>query len=560
MTIFRLSLRQIYFSIAFLLIGFQAFAQQTDNIGNGPTPFPNTACLTDAMRQQIRQQLRHNIDSLQKARVLPQVYERSVTSFAWPLQQAAGFGDPGFYAISNYIDHDGSGGLEEYFCGERTYNGHKGTDVFTWPFPWTKMDDDAVEVVAGAAGVIVGKADGNYSYNCSFTGSWNAVYVQHADGSVAWYGHLKDGTLTTKTVGQSVVQGEYLGVVGSSGWSTGPHLHLEVYDVNDDLIDPWEGPCNPTTPDSWWASQEPYYVSMINKISTHSQHPVMPQCYGTENPHFSNNFSPNSTVYCYAFLRDQLPGQSITFTIKRPNGTTFGTWGGTATVFYPAAYWYVSFVLPSNAPSGNWTYSFTHNSVTLNHIFVVGAPLPVELLDFQGKIRGEQNHLSWSTASETNNRRFSIERSTDGTNFDAIGEVAGAGSSNAMKSYEYFDKLRQPTSYYYRLLQEDYDGHASYSPIVYLNRRSQPSLEIAPNPVRDILQIRSVLPDNWQANIHVQLSDIHGRVLYQIDFDPNVSPTTWEWPVQHLPVGIYNLQATSEAMSEPLVQKVVKVN
>ena len=50
----------------------------------------------------------------------------------------------------------------------------------------------------------------------------------HADGSVAWYGHMKAGSLTNKAVGQTVSSGEYLGIVGSSGNSTGPHLHFGI--------------------------------------------------------------------------------------------------------------------------------------------------------------------------------------------------------------------------------------------------------------------------------------------------------------------------------------------
>ena len=101
--------------------------------------------------------------------------------------------------------------------------------MYTWPFSWYKMDHDQVKVVAAADGVIIYKSDGNFDKNCGFNNdNWNAVYVEHADGSVAWYGHLKNGSLSTKAVGESVSSGEYLGIVGSSGSSTGPHLHFEV--------------------------------------------------------------------------------------------------------------------------------------------------------------------------------------------------------------------------------------------------------------------------------------------------------------------------------------------
>lgn len=85
--------------------------------------------------------------------------------------------------------------------------------------------------VAAAPGVITYKDDGHPDRSCAFSSdSPNMVVVTHADGSYAWYLHFKNGSLTPKGVGEPVAQGEYLGTVGSSGSSTGPHLHFEVYD------------------------------------------------------------------------------------------------------------------------------------------------------------------------------------------------------------------------------------------------------------------------------------------------------------------------------------------
>ena len=45
---------------------------------------------------------------------------------------------------------------------------------------------------------------------------------------MAWYGHLKRGSVTPKVVGAPVAAGEYLGTGGRFGNSTGPHLHFEL--------------------------------------------------------------------------------------------------------------------------------------------------------------------------------------------------------------------------------------------------------------------------------------------------------------------------------------------
>lgn len=230
--------------------------------------------------------------------------------FSWPIRKKAGLTDPGFYGISNYIDRNPAypNLIQDYNCGTRSYDmasgyNHKGTDIFSHPFSWYKMDSNQVEIIAAAAGTIIGKSDGNFDRSCSFGSSdWNAVYIQHADGSVAWYGHMKKGSVTSKAIGQTVAVGEFLGVMGSSGSSTGPHLHFEVYNSSNVLVDPWNGPCNSAP--SWWASQQPYYNSTVNKIMTCNRPPDYYSCPTIERPNESKNFCFGDTVYLLAFYRD----------------------------------------------------------------------------------------------------------------------------------------------------------------------------------------------------------------------------------------------------------------
>ena len=92
------------------------------------------------------------------------------------------------------------------------------------------MDNNQVEVIAAAAGTIVDKADGNFDKNCGSNNLMaNYLVIQHTDGSRVLYFHMKKNSLTTKAIGQPVALGEYLGVVGSSGNSSGPHLHFEYH-------------------------------------------------------------------------------------------------------------------------------------------------------------------------------------------------------------------------------------------------------------------------------------------------------------------------------------------
>ncbi len=60
------------------------------------------------------------------------------------------------------------------------------------------------------------------------------VYVGHGAGLSTRYGHLSEIDVT---IGQSVTRGQTIGLVGSTGRSTGPHLHYEVR-INNQPFDP----------------------------------------------------------------------------------------------------------------------------------------------------------------------------------------------------------------------------------------------------------------------------------------------------------------------------------
>src|SRR5690606_10351356 len=165
------------------------------------------------------------------AGLLPAPAGRGNTLFDHPLRSTEDVLEPSLEGISGFVDLDPAfpNQLLDYQCDARTYDtpqgyNHQGIDYFLWPYGWKHMDEEAVEIVAAADGVILAKEDGHFDRQCELSNlPWNAVYLEHADGTVTWYGHMKTGSLTTKEVGESVAKGEFLGFVGSSGSSTGPH-------------------------------------------------------------------------------------------------------------------------------------------------------------------------------------------------------------------------------------------------------------------------------------------------------------------------------------------------
>lgn len=100
-----------------------------------------------------------------------------------------------------------------------------------WASTHTGLDFAApsgTTVVSVANGVVRSAGyDGAYGYK---------VAIAHEDGTETWYAHL---STITVSVGESVVGGEQIGTVGSTGNSTGPHLHFEVRPGAGDPVDPY---------------------------------------------------------------------------------------------------------------------------------------------------------------------------------------------------------------------------------------------------------------------------------------------------------------------------------
>lgn len=256
-------------------------------------------------------------------------------TFKWPIQDL-GSGQFSTWAISNFVDQDPTwpNHVEDYACGSRTYdtNGgynHTGIDIYLTPFAWRMKDKGKVAVVAASGGQIVDRADGNPDESCSLSGGdSNTIVLRHGDGSQSYYRHLKNGSVTDKEIGDNVGDAEYLGLVASSGNSTGPHLHFAARDKDENLIEPYAGVCNAQANGmtSWWENQKSYRDFAIVDLATHDALPTDPACPQPEDPNFDRLFSAGQTVIVGAYFRDATPSRSTTLSLRRPDGTTYASW------------------------------------------------------------------------------------------------------------------------------------------------------------------------------------------------------------------------------------------
>jgi hypothetical protein len=92
--------------------------------------------------------------------------------------------------------------------------------------------------------------------------------------------------------------------------------------------------------------------------------------------------------------------------------------------------------------------------------------VPVELTSFTVAANGADAELSWTTATETNNQGFDIERMNDGGIFEQVGYVPGFGTTTEPKAYSFVDSKVGTGNYTYRLKQIDFNGSFSYSQII----------------------------------------------------------------------------------------------
>lgn len=155
----------------------------------------------------------------------------------------------GYFYPTAYKDNGGA----DWNCGGIYYSGHQGSDFGVGS--WAGMDEGR-RIVAAAEGTVISTNDGEYD-RCSTgdCGDANYVIIEHPNGRRTMYWHLKQWTVAVSP-GQYVTCGTHLGYAGSSGNSTGPHIHFEVRESSNYSSDPFDGPCS--GPPTYWIAQGAY--------------------------------------------------------------------------------------------------------------------------------------------------------------------------------------------------------------------------------------------------------------------------------------------------------------
>lgn len=188
-----------------------------------------------------------------------------------------------------------------------------------------------------------------------------------------------------------------------------------------------------------------------------------------------------------------------------------------------------------------------------------GGPLPVKFLNINASLQGAGVAVNWSTASESNNKYFDIEKSTDGSNWKTINSLnAGTPNSNITKKYGSYDANPVNGYNYYRIKQVDADGKFQYSDVARVKVTIEKTgVTVLANPFVNNITVDFLSKSKQFVN--VRLSDISGKTIATEKWQINSGSTRLRFDnVSNLQRGMYIFTVTDENSNVIYNNKLVK--
>jgi murein DD-endopeptidase MepM/ murein hydrolase activator NlpD len=255
-------------------------------------------------------------DNTRTMTVSPGAVTGPPTKFLYPLS-----GKPGRnWTVMNYVDVDPrTDQAADYRGGPFQYDGHGGWDIVLANF--TRMDA-GTPVLAAAAGTVVEVIDGYFDRETSWGGGQdeNLVTIDYGNGWRGWYVHFAANTITVK-VGDTVAAGQMLGLAGSSGQSSAPHLHFGVYHNWAAVEAMYEPAAYFVSPPAYQADEDPRVIAagMTNADPTTSDY--------DEGPSGVSVFpaSAGGTVYAWFYFSNLPTDSPVNLRWYRPDGALAAT-------------------------------------------------------------------------------------------------------------------------------------------------------------------------------------------------------------------------------------------
>lgn len=202
------------------------------------------------------------------------------------------------------------------------------------------------------------------------------------------------------------------------------------------------------------------------------------------------------------------------------------------------------------ARSGNWLET-AYNSQNAPGTFLsftteytaanLCATLPIELLSYSAQRNGNNIDVSWETSSEIDVDYFMIERSLFGDNWETIGQVKGAGTTNQNQMYSIIDQEAPNSECYYRLVENDLNGERINHAVKYISAiETQEKKTIFINRTELGIEVYSK-----EGVSDLQLIDINGRLVEAW----GIESKSIEFSTDSYDSGIYVIKGTSNSKS-----------
>jgi hypothetical protein len=184
---------------------------------------------------------------------------------------------------------------------------------------------------------------------------------------------------------------------------------------------------------------------------------------------------------------------------------------------------------------------------------LIGDIVPVELTSFEASVSSNDVELKWTTATETNNQGFQIERRKTQDEWNSIGFVNGNGTTTEPQAYSFIDGNIASEKYQYRLKQIDFDGSFEYSNIIEVDISLPEKFSLEqnfPNPFNPSTSIQYAIPQNARGErqeVSLKVYDVLGNEIailvneekpagsYEVEFQSTVGS-------QQLASGVYYYQ------------------
>ena len=213
-----------------------------------------------------------------------------------------------------------------------------------------------------------------------------------------------------------------------------------------------------------------------------------------------------------------------------------------------------SFITPTvhrieTEPFASWYFEFEVTSFSEFALVFTGPTiLPVTWLSVTGQIITGKSVIKWSTATEANTTRFTIEHSIGVTGFNELGNLPAAGNSGGTSHYQYLHTTPKQGINYYRIKQTDRDGKYTYSKTVALQyKKDGMPVILAPNPTKNKLMV--YLPETTAGSTIIIFNQMGQKILEQ---PVPVGATQVGVNTSNLTPGYYRLQWLQKHGSQSL--------